>query len=112
MTIQERAHQGNDLVGGVFQDVMTGVGETVHFGLWKSSRPFREKILVKNKVLLAPANEHRHLSEAGQAYFNLPYQSVTRVARLEWDVLNKAKDGNAIFPRIVRGEVSMTNLPR
>ena len=56
MTPQERLNQRENFLARVFENVMAGVGEVMHFGAGKAVLPFVEEVAIEDEIVLAPAN--------------------------------------------------------
>ena len=55
---------------------MPGVRERMNLGRREAPPPFVQEIAVENEILLAPADQHRHVAEAVQPLLHLAHQFV------------------------------------
>ena len=57
MAFEELLDNRHDLLPGILEHQVTGIGETMHLGLRQRLLPYLQEVLVKNKVFIAPQDQ-------------------------------------------------------
>ena len=99
----------DDVVAGVFDDEVTGVGEGVDFGVGEELFPASAKVGAEAEVVVAPDDEHRAVCELGEGLLDGTERVPGRVGRVHGDVFDEGVDRDAICPGVVRREVGFAD---
>ncbi len=63
MGLNEISDPPHNLFHGVFQDVMAAIFKAMDHGVGPPLPPFRQEMVVKDKILRPPAHKHRRIVE-------------------------------------------------
>ena len=110
MAFEELRDDVQNLLGHIFEDIVTGIPKAADFGQGEAPLPLGEIIGVKDEIPITPADQHRLCGALLEALAYLFHQGIAGVCGRQRYVLHEPEGRQAVAPAVVGGQESPAHL--